>query len=122
MKDQINMTIAPGTITALNGVGTDTRDKGVEQLSLYGDLSQMGTMSQVLKDQGFDVRNWDVHPVIQGEEIPKALRYLYDYKIHGWWNQQEALIKYNICTQEDFSKALNENYNSWDCDEDYGHN
>ena len=103
-----------GTLGALSNAGTDTTDHDTEGISLTGDLSQMGTMGRVLRTAGFDVRNADVYPVIQGrEEIVRALRYLWDHMIDGWWNQSDAMVKYGICTFDEYRERL-----SLQCDRD----
>lgn len=100
--------VAPGTLTALGNAGSSNTDHDVEKLSLTGDLSQMGTMGRRLSEAGFDVRHSDVYPVIQGrEEIVRALQYLWDREIKGWWNQNSAFEKYGIATNEEYRTKLN---------------
>jgi len=101
--------VAPGALAALGGAGRDTTDRDVEKLSLSGDLGQMGTMAARLRRAGFDVRNSDVYPVIQGEdEIKRALQYLWDNRVDGWWNQERAFIKYGIATHDEWLTRLRE--------------
>lgn len=78
----------------------------VEKILLYGDLSQMGTMTRALQEAGFDVRHSDVYPVIQGDEIKRALKYLWDRKVDGWRDNKHSLIKYGICTADEFMAHL----------------
>jgi len=99
---ELRASVAPGTMSALAGVGTDSSDQGAEKVMLHGDLSQMGRMGDALRRAGFDVRNMDVYPVIQGEEIKAALTYLWERRIPGWDNQRRALVRYGVCTEEEF--------------------
>lgn len=113
MNNNLRFSIAPGTLSALEGAGSSNVDanpeEGIIKCTLRGDLSQMGTMSQILNDAGFPMRHWDVHPVIQGtaEQIKAALKYLWDHETHGWWNQDRAFVKHGICTDEEFTNKLN---------------
>ena len=96
------MRIAPGALSALAHANSSNTDDAVEQCTLDGDLSQMGTMFDALSQAGFDVRHWDVYPVLQGDDIVPGLRYLWDYRVPGWWNQREEFIKHGICTAEEY--------------------
>lgn len=113
MNNDLQFSVAPGTITALQRAGSSNVDKnpkeGIIECTLEGDLSQMGTMSQILDDAGFPMRHSGIYPVIQGtaEQIKAALKYLWDCEINGWWNQDRALIKYGICTDAEFTNKLN---------------
>ena len=101
----MKFTVAPGALSALGEAGKDTTDRDVEKLSLDGDLGQMGTMAARLRSAGFDVRNSDVYPVIQGaDEIKRALQYFWDYRVDGWWNQERAFIKYDIATHHQWGE------------------
>ena len=74
-----------------------------------GDLQQMGTIYTVLLEAGFKVVKSNVYPGFprdQLEEYIRALRYVYENRIKGWWNQEKDLIKHEICTQEEYDKAL----------------
>lgn len=96
--------IAPGTMTALAN-----RDDNRAYYTLEGDLSQMGRMEQVLRGAGFPVVKWDVYPGFtkeNEEQYIEALRYIFQNRIEGWWNQERKLIQYEICTQEQFDRAL----------------
>jgi hypothetical protein len=105
-QDEFGMgfSVAPGAMSSLVGAGTDTTDKSAEDTYLFsGDLSQMGTMGERLRQAGFDVRNSDVYPAIQGtEEIKRALKFIFDNKVPGWWNQRHGMLKYGLCTEEEF--------------------
>jgi hypothetical protein len=96
------MRFASGALSALARANSSDTDDAVEQCTLDGDLSQMGTMFRALSEAGFDVRHSDVYPVLQGAEIVPGLRYLWDHRVPGWWNQRAAFIKHGICTAEEY--------------------
>ncbi len=106
MSRSFGFSIAPGTLAALAGAGSSNTDQNVEKCLLTGDLSQMGTMARALQNAGFDVRNSDVYPVLQGDEIVPGLRYLYDHRIPGWRNQMNKFTKYGICTEQEYRDKL----------------
>lgn len=104
MSEQLEWRIAPGTIPALTG-----RDDDRAYWIFEGDLNQMGIIQEVLKAVGFDIVKNDVYPGFpkdQEEEYKRALRFIWDYKIPGWWNQRRKLIQYEICTEEQYQEAL----------------
>lgn len=102
----MKLQIAPGTLTALAG----RHDRRAHYV-FSGDLSQMGTIEAYLRMQGFAVVKCDVYPGFpkdQFSEYIRALRLLYEEKIEGWWNQEEALIAHGICTPQEFRIRLEE--------------
>ncbi len=97
------MRISTNVASQLGLANTNTTTPAAEKLLLNGDLGQMGTMKRRLQAAGFTVVNADVYPVIEGaDEIKRALQYLYDNFVEGWWNQRQACIKYGIATFEEF--------------------
>lgn len=73
---------------------------------LSGDLCQMSTQKGFLCNQGFDVSQRDVHPVLKEEDVPRALKLIYQNRVEGWWNYKEKYVKLSICTAEEFDTAL----------------
>lgn len=74
-----------------------------------GDLNQLGIIYQRLSEAGFDVVKNDVYPGFpkdQEETYRQGLRFLFDNQVTGWWNQRSALLKYQICTEQEFKLAL----------------
>lgn len=72
-----------------------------------GDLCQMADQERELRRQGFAVGNSDVYPVVNSEEeYKKALQFIWDRKINGWWNYKDDLVKYGICDAEEFTSVL----------------
>lgn len=94
--------VAPGTLTALTGQQ--------DQRAYYifsGDLGQMGTMEDFLRRCGLPVVKSGVYPgFVHEADYIEGLRRIWDARIEGWWNSQTALVKYKICTQEEFTDAL----------------
>jgi hypothetical protein len=108
MNERIKMTIAPGALSALRNAGSSNTTADVESITLSGDLSQMGTMGDRLRQAGFNVRHSGVYPVIEGKEIVGALQFLWDRGVDGWWGQNKELVKHGICTQEEFVAKLDQ--------------
>lgn len=72
-----------------------------------GDLCQMADQELELRRQGFAVGNSDVYPVVDSEEeYKKALRFIWDRKINGWWHYKDKYAKYGICDAEEFTSVL----------------
>ncbi len=78
---------------------------------LIGDLNQMGIMERTLKDAGFPVvrSQSGTYPGFlkqDKDEFVKALRYLFEHRVEGWWGQD--IVKHGICTDAEFKSALSE--------------
>lgn len=81
------------------------RDTGFA--SLNGDLNQMALQKDFLVGQGLDLGQSDVYPIVRTEEDWKrALGLFWRYKVQGWWHYEAHYVKYNICTKEEFARAL----------------
>jgi hypothetical protein len=77
---------------------------------LDGDISQMATMEARLRAVGFRLYRstsgtYPGFPRDEEAEYQRALRYLFENRVPGWWNQR--MVDRQICTQEEFDKALN---------------
>lgn len=99
----MGFSIAPGTLDSLSTAG---RHGGAYYL-LYGDLSQMGIMKRVLQESGrFPTLTYaDVYPGFakdDEENYVRALCFLFERRVAGWWNQREKLIRYGICTEDEY--------------------
>ncbi len=106
MSDLLGFSVAPGTITALSGM-----DDNRAYYLFDGDLSQMGRIEEFLRARGFPVVKSDVYPGFpkgeQGEQLfIQALRLVFEERVYGWWSQRQYLLQYNICTEEEFTLAL----------------
>lgn len=76
---------------------------------LDGDLCQMAAMARTLRAAGFAVVNSGVFPGFARDDeegYVRALRHLFEHRVEGWWNQKRDLVKYGVCTQEEFDRAL----------------
>jgi hypothetical protein len=75
---------------------------------LNGDLCQMSEQKIFLVDRGFDVGQSNVYPILKQEDVPAALKLIYDINIPGWWNYLEEYKKYKICSEKEFNNKLSE--------------
>ncbi len=99
-----NVSVAPGIVAALTN-----RSDNRAYFTFDGDLNQMGIIYSRLLDAGFPVVKSGVYPGfprVQEGQYSKALRFLYESKTEGWWNQERNLVQYSICTQEEFDRVL----------------
>lgn len=95
---------AGGLFDALSGMH-DNR----AYFTFDGDLNQLGTIYRRLHDAGFAVVKSNVYPGFPEDaedEYRRALDYVYGCRVNGWWNQREALIRYGICTEDEYTAAL----------------
>lgn len=79
--------------------------------TLGGDLNQMGIMEERLRDAGFNVvrSQSGTYPGFlesEKDEYVRALKYLFVYRVAGWWNQREAMIENKVCAPAEFKDAL----------------
>lgn len=76
---------------------------------LSGDLIQMSRMEDALRQAGFRVARSDVYPGFYEEDKERylaALRYLFDRRIEGWWNQEREMVQQGTCTQREYDVAI----------------
>lgn len=95
---------APGALSALSG-----RDDDRAHYIFLGDLSQMGQIEMFLRAHGFPVVKRDVHPGFAKEHketYVRALKLVFEHRLDGWWNQEEALIEHGVCTKDEFHAIL----------------
>ena len=77
--------------------------------TLDGDLNQMGIMRDTLRNAGFRVAMLNVYPGFRKNNKDgyiRALQFLLDNRIKGWWNQEREMIEHGVCTQEEFDNAI----------------
>lgn len=77
--------------------------------TLDWDLHQIGVMRKFLNSQGLRVVSNNVYPGFEKEreeDFKNALQLLYQNRIEWWWNQRSNLIKYKICTNDEFIEKL----------------
>lgn len=97
-------TVAPGTYSAFQD-----RNDNRAYFTFQGDLNQLGIIYIALLGAGFPVVKSNVYPGFiesQEDEYKLALEHVFTFRIPGWWNQKDALLKYEICTLEEYKAAL----------------
>jgi hypothetical protein len=89
-------------------LATANKAKASDEYTFYlaGDLCQMAEQDSFLKNQGFSLGRSDVYPLLKECDVFRALNLIYEYKVTGWWNYKDRYVKYNICTANEFKKAL----------------
>jgi hypothetical protein len=98
-----------GTEDYFNQRGGFAQSQGDAYHIFSGDLCQMGTMGRVLREAGFAVITSGTYPGFPKEaedEYVRALKYLYDHRVDGWWGQRGKLIEHKVCTEAEFDTAL----------------
>ena len=94
-----------GVCDLLQSAVDKKRDTGFATIN--GDLNQMSIQKEFLRGQGFDLGQSDVYPIVRTEEDWKrALGLFWQYKVQGWWHYEAHYVKYNICTKQEFARAL----------------
>jgi hypothetical protein len=80
--------------------------------SLNGDLNQMVVQKRYLQTEcvGFVIiQESSFFPLIESEsEYERALNCFWNDRVDGWWNYKDHLIKYLVCTEEEFKDVLRE--------------
>jgi len=73
---------------------------------MSGDLSQMGTQRRVLNRHGVETIQSDVYPCIKQEDIPRAMKIIWDNRVEGWWHYESEYVAHSICSKEEFKTRL----------------
>jgi len=96
------------SVGVFNLLATANKAEASDEYTFYlsGDLSQMAEQDSFLKSQGFSLGRSDVYPLLKECDVPRALNLIYECKVTGWWNYKDRYVKYNICTVDEFKKAL----------------
>ena len=72
-----------------------------------GDLNQMSEQREFLQRQGFEVGMTNVYPAVKTQaEYDKAITAIYKNRCAGYWHYREKLIKLGVCTEAEFTAAL----------------
>jgi hypothetical protein len=94
-------------IDLLASATEDRRDEGFKFLLSKGDLRQMSAQKSFLCSQGFAVGQVNVYPALRTEqEYIDALRKIWEFRVHGWWNYECDLLKHHICTKAEYDREL----------------
>lgn len=48
----------------------------------------------------------NVYPVLKNEDVPAALKAIFQRKIEVWWHYKEKYVEFEICTSEEFDTQL----------------
>ena len=40
------------------------------------------------------------------DDYIKGLKLIWEHRVEGWWNQQDDLVKYGVCTTDEYLEAL----------------
>jgi len=98
------ITVSPGVLSLLSTARTSDGSVG---FLFTGDLNQMAKQEEFLRKRGFRVQRNGVYPgVCTDEEFKNALKAIWEAEVEGWWHYMEKYVKYKICTEEAFRKAL----------------
>lgn len=77
-------------------------------VSLNGDLDQMYTQMKFLNERGIITSVQGGIPQVNSSQWSNALNMIFFYRIKGWWNYRDELIKMGVCTEEQYVEALHE--------------
>jgi len=101
----MNFSMSRGVFDLL---ATSASSKASEDYKFYlsGDLCQMSSQKEFLRNRGFNVAQSNVYPVLKNEDAPAALKAIFECKIEGWWHYKEKYIELKICTSEEFDTEL----------------
>lgn len=103
-------------LTACNGVldllENSKTAKASEEYTFFlrGDLNQMSTQKSFLINQGFDVGQTNVYPVLKSCDVTRALKLIYENKVDGWGQYSKECINRGICTTVEFTQELKRQY------------
>lgn len=100
----MHFSVPSGTVTAMSN-----RNDNRAYYTFGGDLNQMGLIERYLRSRGFAVVKSGVYPGFPRDaekEYIRALREVWENRVEGWWSQQERLLQYGICTEDEYKAAL----------------
>lgn len=67
---------------------------------LNGDLNQMYTQMDFLRQRGISVTVDEGIPRVSAADYERSIKAIYENSIIGWWNYRDDLISLGICTRE----------------------
>lgn len=73
---------------------------------LNGDLNQMYTQMDFLRQRGISVNVNGGIPIINANDFERSIRLIYENRVIGWWNYKDELVSFGICTEEEFMDRL----------------
>jgi hypothetical protein len=100
----MNFSIPQGVLNLLSS--RDSKASDDYSFCLSGDINQMSIQKEFLKNQRFNVAQSNVYPVLKEEDVPAALKAIFEYKVQGWWHYKEKYVELKICSSEEFDTEL----------------
>lgn len=101
---KIRLGLEPGVAGLIMSSGASPREGF--NFFLDGDLLQMSTQKQFLRDKGFAVDQSDVYPVLRKSDAKRAMKLIWEHRVDGWWSYKRQYVDMGICTEEEFKQAL----------------
>jgi hypothetical protein len=108
MNDQIKLTIPEGVLGLVASRNSSAPDNFT--FCLEGDLNQMSQQKAILSCH-FEIKQRDVYPVLKNEDVPQALKFIFDNRVPGWWHYKEKYVTLNICTVAEYNETLRASVN-----------
>lgn len=96
-----------GPIIAIS-LKPETEEPNLPQFIFVGDDQQLADIESACKDLKLPIVREDRFVGFLAKDELKfkaALLWIFDKRINGWWNQQNALIEHRICSQAQFESA-----------------
>lgn len=95
----------PGALEMLIQAKKDEKHKDYS-IWLEGDLCQMSAQNEFLIAHGISVKFNNVYPCVRPCDKKKTFQLFWDYKCDGWWHYFREYEELEICTKEEFQRAL----------------
>ena len=77
-------------------------------LTTKGDLNQQAIQRKLLRTESISYEEVDVYCSVASEDVERFITTMYIRRIEGWWLYNEELIKYNVCTVDQYRDSLRE--------------
>lgn len=108
MIDNHGMCIGDLIITCKETAEPSIEKKAPEmKYHLDGDLRQMGIQESYLRQFNIKLDSWDIHRYFVSEyDYKLSLRIFWNNSVDGWWNYKDELIKYDVCTLDQYNDKL----------------
>lgn len=101
----MRLSFGPGALDMLL-IAKQNQSNDDYSVYLEGDLCQMSAQKNFLMRHGISVKHNGVYPCVKPCDKKKVFQLLWDYKADGWWHYDVHYYKLEICTREEFRKAL----------------
>jgi hypothetical protein len=106
----MSFTIDEGVFGLLQDAVKDPRGERDKEhtFTLRGDLCSMSAQKELLRRRGFDVGQSNVYPCLKEKDVDAALKVIWEMRCKGWWHYRKEMVKFNICSEEAWVEALNQ--------------